>query len=49
MEEHRILMRGLDAVLQQVSAGYFVAARRLADELDREAGPHIQFEEQKAA
>ena len=44
--EHQTLMRGLTRVLQKLQAGDFSAARKLADELDRTAGPHIQFEEQ---
>jgi hypothetical protein len=46
IEEHKTLMRGLAAILQKVKAGDLVAARELAEDLDRKVGPHIQFEEQ---
>ena len=46
VEEHQVLMRGLATVLQKVKAGKMAEARTLADKLDQEVGPHIQFEEE---
>ena len=39
-------MRGLAGVLRKVEDADLVAARDLADELDRAVGGHIQFEEE---
>lgn len=45
-KDHQVLTRGLARVLDAVEEGDLDRARALADELDREAGPHIRFEEE---
>lgn len=45
-EDHKHLTRGLSRLLEAVRAADDAAARGLADEIDRVAGPHIEFEEE---
>jgi hypothetical protein len=45
LEDHRVLTRGLKGLKRAVEEGELGRAARLADELDRAAGPHIEFEE----
>jgi len=45
-EDHQILTRGLHAVLEALRRGDDDAARALAESMDRDAGAHMQFEEQ---
>jgi hypothetical protein len=45
VEDHRTLTRGLSRLLELVEAGNYDEASRVAKELDRDAGPHIEFEE----
>lgn len=46
LEDHHKMMRGMDAVNQALDADDVSRAIEAARELDREAGPHIQFEEE---
>lgn len=45
-EDHRSFTRGLSRILKALKSGDDATAVRLADELDRAVGPHIEFEEQ---
>ena len=45
VEDHRTLTRGLSRMLKLVEDGDYDEAARVAKELDRDAGPHIEFEE----
>jgi hypothetical protein len=45
IEDHQTLTRGLSRLLELVRQGEFDEASRAARELDRAAGPHIEFEE----
>ena len=44
-EDHRHFTRGLSRILSALKKGDDATAARLADELDRAVGPHIEFEE----
>jgi hypothetical protein len=46
LEDHRHLTRGLVALLHALDEGDDVEARRQAELLDRNVGPHMAFEEQ---
>jgi hypothetical protein len=46
LEDHRHLTRGLGGILGALERGDDAAARREADVLDRNVGPHMAFEEQ---
>ncbi len=46
LEDHQHLTRGLSATLDALEKDDLPGAVRLADELDRRAGPHIEFEEE---
>ena len=46
LEDHHKMMRGLDAVHHALEDGNVPQAVAQARELDRVAGPHIQFEEE---
>lgn len=45
IEDHQKLSRGYWNIIDAIQAGNFDKARTLAEELDRVAGPHIEFEE----
>jgi hypothetical protein len=45
LDDHRVLTRGIDALRKAVADRDFATARRLADDLDRAVGAHIEFEE----
>ncbi len=45
LEDHRHLTQGLSGTLTALEQGELTTAMRMADELDRRAGPHIRFEE----
>ena len=45
LRDHQILTRGLAALQSAVSRGDGPLAKSLAELLDRDAGPHIEFEE----
>lgn len=47
LEDHRKLTRGLSALVRLVENGEWEQAVRRAEELDRIAGPHIEFEERR--
>ncbi len=46
LEDHRHLTRGLTRLLEAIREEKFELAVRLAEELDRVVGPHMQFEEE---
>ncbi len=46
VEDHRHLTRGLNRLLKALRGGEMGEAKRIAAELDRVAGPHVQFEEE---
>ncbi len=46
LEDHHKMMRGLDTVSRALAEGDRRRAMEAARELDRAAGPHIQFEEE---
>ncbi len=46
VEDHRHLTRGLNRLLKTLRAGDVESGVQIAEELDRTAGPHIQFEEE---
>ena len=45
VEDHRVLTQGFAGILDALREGDLPTARRLAERIDREAGPHIEFEE----
>jgi len=45
LEDHKVLTRGLATTLSAVQQGDLATAARAAEELDQQAGPHIEFEE----
>jgi hypothetical protein len=45
LEDHRCLTRGFSDLLDALRADDPVESARIADEIDRIAGPHIEFEE----
>lgn len=45
LEDHKVLTRGLATTLSAVQRGDFATAARAAEQLDQQAGPHIEFEE----
>lgn len=45
LEDHRQLTRGLAGIRQALRDRDLAEAARLAEELDRRAGPHMEFEE----
>jgi len=45
LEDHRKLTRGLSGLIAALAAHDMPGARRTAERLDREAGPHMAFEE----
>lgn len=47
LDDHQHLTRGFDQLHKMLQADRLEEASRLADELDRVAGPHIQFEEEE--
>jgi hypothetical protein len=46
LDDHRHLTRGLSRLLEALRRNDVAEARQVADELDRVAGPHIEFEEE---
>ena len=44
--DHAVLGRGLHELAAALRDGDILSAKRVAAELDRDAGPHIAFEEQ---
>ncbi len=46
VEDHRHLIRGFADLKKALEGGDPAEARRIADPLDRAAGPHIRFEEE---
>lgn len=46
LEDHRNLMRGLSRLLEAIEENDLPTAVQTARELDRVAGPHIEFEEE---
>jgi hypothetical protein len=46
LEDHRHLTQGLSGILQALQADNLEEAIRMAEELDRVAGPHMEFEEE---
>lgn len=45
-DDHRTITRGFHRILEALDAGDMTAAATFADELDRDGGAHIAFEEQ---
>lgn len=45
-DDHQAMIRGYRSLLGALNDGDFAAASRLSVQLDRSAGPHIEFEEQ---
>lgn len=45
LKDHKQLMRGISSLLKVLQDDQWPEASKLADELDRQAGPHIEFEE----
>jgi len=45
LTDHRVLTRGIDAIHHAVVAKDLPKAQKLAEQLDQEVGPHIEFEE----
>ena len=45
IEDHRRLSRGYRDIMEAIEDDNFPAARAIAENLDRAAGPHIEFEE----
>ena len=45
-EDHRHLTQGLSAILEAVKKDDLPSAVRAADDVDQQAGPHIEFEEE---
>jgi len=45
LADHRHLTRGFSALIEALERDDLAEAKRIADELDRLAGPHIEFEE----
>jgi hypothetical protein len=46
LEDHRHLTRGLSNILQALRDDHLEEAIRIAEDLDRVAGPHMEFEEE---
>jgi hypothetical protein len=46
LSDHRRLTQGLARIQQALQANNLALARRVAHEVDRLAGPHVEFEEQ---
>lgn len=46
LQDHQLLTRSFAQIKEALLEGDITRARRLADELDRQAGPHIAFEEE---
>lgn len=45
LQDHRVLTQGLHALRDALETGDLDGARRIAEDLDRDAGAHIEFEE----
>lgn len=46
IEDHRCLTQGFSELLDALQGNDLAAAASIADEIDRKAGPHIEFEEE---
>ena len=46
LEDHKHLTQGFSSLLRALKENDFAAASQIADDIDRLAGPHIEFEEE---